>query len=66
MEEKTLGARTYFIPMHCRDPFVKETKYFSRYLRCLGSIHRSGMNSYESGKMFSLWCMNTLVILTAV
>lgn len=58
--------RHYFIPMHCRDPLVKATRYFSRCLRCSGSNHRSGTKLYESGKIFSLWCMKTLVIPTGV
>jgi hypothetical protein len=48
-----LGGNTYVIPRHCLLPLENETMYFSSALPSSPS-QRSGMNSYEFGKMVSL------------
>lgn len=60
-----LGGNTYVIPRHCLLPLENETMYFSSALPSSPS-QRSGMNSYEFGKMVSLWCIRTDVMPTGV
>lgn len=51
--------KQYFIPTHCLDPLENETRYFSSGGAPSGlfSSQRSGLNSWESGNMVSLWWM---------
>lgn len=54
------------MPIHCLLPLVNVTIYRSSFFAAPGSIHRSGVKVYESGKMVSLWCIITEVIPTGV
>jgi hypothetical protein len=61
-----MAPKTHLILLHCRDPLVKATIYWTKYLHCSGSNHRSGMKLHQSGNTLSLWFMKTLVMLTGV
>jgi hypothetical protein len=64
MVERT--KKTYCIPIHMRDPLLKATMYFSSLFLSAGSVQRSGLKRYESGKMDSSWCIRRQLMLMGV
>lgn len=56
---------TYFMPIHCRDPLLNETRYFRNSTE-LGCSQRSGENERGFGNMVGLSCMRTEDIPTGV